>query len=575
MLITIENKYGKTLSEIANTKRRFVSSYAKFSKEIFGVNIDEQLTLENTSCGVSNMENHFLGLLNNSLKEKGSKIRLSSLETGIKEQVRNHFMSELKDTIIGILEDSIDFLCSQTKMSEEKVKEYFISEGLTAAEKEMKVEDIESCNIDYLLELEKQLKEESEKEAAELMDIIEEQKKSVKQENKEEKTQTSKQEESKSEAKVKASDNFVPKQEVVDVDYENISTLNNSDKSELKKRVSECYNFYTNKDRLIMMLGANANKAQEVLAKVVEKIQLMDEAITDDKSKEEISSTLSQMQIGLIDMINSYNPAVKSTLNIMDLFKDVEVGPTGEPVRVEDFFGKQYEAEELVEENNIIDKVISNNTTLLNKFKSKPLYDTINIIQQQTGTLLKLEEVKAPYKEISSIIKVTPVIKDTEINRYFYIDIAGSLYLDKPKFIILNKSDIIEDGYYLDIDRVDLIVKYIYGTISEQELVSNDLINPRLRSLNKTIDISSIHNKNKQLISEILLEEKSKELLNKAVELDKECRFRLEEITAKTFTMISDSKTKSHFTGQTCKRKKMRLSYDINKAELVLDEKIK
>lgn len=572
MLITIENKFGKTLSEIANTKRGFVSAYAKFNKEIFGVNVDEQLTLETTSCGVSNMENHFLELLNNSLKEKGSEIRLSSLKLGIKEQVRNHFMTQLKNTIIEILEDSIDFLCSETKMSEEKVKEYFISEGLTAAEKEMKVDDIESCNIDYLLHLEKQLKEESEKEAAELMDIIETQKKSAKQENKE--NQTPNQEKPKSETKVKASDNFVPKQEeVVDVDYENINILNSSDKTELKNKVSECYNFYTNRDRLMMMLGNNKDKATEVLGKVIEKIQLMEESITDDKTKEEISETLSQMQIELIDMINSYNPAIKSTLNIMDLFKDVEVGASGEPVRVEDFFGKQYDTEELVEENAGIEKILQKNVSLINKYEG--LDNVINNIQQKVGTIIKLEEVKAPYKEISPIIKATPVIKNTGVNRYFYIDIAGSMYIDVPKFIILNRSDIIDDGYCLDIERVDLITKYIFGTLSEDDLASNDIINPRLRTLNKVVDLSSIHKKNKQLISEILLEEKSRDILNKAKELDKDCRFRIEEITTSTFSMISDSKTKTYFNGQTCKRKKMRISYNIKKGELIFDDTVK
>lgn len=566
MLITIENKYGKSLKEIANSKREFVSRYTKFNKEIFGTELNQEDILETTSCGVSNMENHFLAILNGSLKDEGSEIKLSSLHTELKDQISNHFSLKAKESIMSTFEDSIEFLCSTAGVSEEEMKEKIQREFLSEAlEKGFKAQDIESCKIEYLLATEKEFNKEIEKGATELLDIIEAEKQKVSSKN-----NSNKQKQNKKEEKVSSSDNFVKQdsEDVIDVEFVDTAPMNESDIKELKNKIEECVNYYYNADRIAMMIGGNMNLVTEVMNNVMITVNKMDDIVnnaTDKDDKVEISNRLSELQLEISNMISSYNPNV-SIGNIINSFKAVEVGINGQPIRVEDFFGKQYDAEEMMGDSKSIEQ---QNYKIFSKYPD--LYNIILAIQQQTGAFIKLEEVKSSYKYMNPILKASVIMNNSEINRYFYIDLLGTLYNDKAKFIILNKSEIIDEGYYISASRIDLITKYIFGTLSDEELQSNDLIPSDIRGLNKLIDLSSINKENKQFVLDVMIQNPSKELLMKSIKFDKECRFRLDKLNGNSFTLISDSKTKKYFNGPSCKRKKQTMTF--NNGELILDGK--
>ena len=568
MLIKEKSKYGRTLSEINEYKIRITASYAKFNKEIFGIKIDEDSTLENSSCGVTNMEKYFLDLLNDSLKEEGSEIRLSSLDIDLKEQIANHFANKTKQLALSVLEDSIEFLCSQTGASEETIKNKFMDEIISQVSEEFESDCVESCKIEQLLVAEKEFEKEMEQEVKSLLDIIETEKNNIRQKNATKKEEVV--EEVKQEEKTTASNNFVkPESEnVIDAEYVDITSMNESDIKDLKNKIEECVNYYYNADRIAMMVGGNKNVVTEVMNNIMTIVNKMDDLVNNATAKDnkiDISNKLSEMQLEISSMINSFNPNISKGSNIINSFKAVEVGVDGEPIRVEDFFGKQYETKDFINDNSIEQE----NYRIFAKYPD--LYNIVIAIQQQTGSFIKLEEVKSSYKYMNPILKASVMMNNSETNRYFYIDLNGTLYNDKSKFVILNKSEIIDEGYYISTSRIDLITKYIFGTLSEEELESNDLLSFHIREINKLIDLSSINKENKQFIINVMIQKPSMDLLIKAVKFDKQCRFRLDKINGNTFSLISDSKTKKYFNGPSCRRKKQTMSF--KDGELILDGK--
>lgn len=570
MLITIQNRYGKNLKEITESKKELISLYSKINKEIFGSSVNETELLTEVSCGVSNMHDYFVTSLNRSLEEEGCGIKLSSLYKEVKEQVLSHFINKTKEDIVTIVDDSIEFLCSESNLTEDEVRHKLSSGVLENIEKEFNSNQIKSCKIEYLLAEEEEFNKESEKFIQSFTDSIEQQKSSTT--SKSEKRQKSNK--PKSNEKVSSSDNFVAprveQENVIDTDFSEIITpMTEQDKKELRVKIEECVNYYYNADRVTMMIGGNVNDVPMIMQNIMVIVNEMDDIVnnaSDKDNKSDLLNKLSDMQLQISTMINSYNPNI-SKGNIINSFKAVEVDSKGDAVRVEDFFGKQYEADELVSEDS--NKLEQDNYKIFTKYPD--LYNIMMAIQHQTGSFIRLEEIKSSYKYMSPILKASVMMNNTDVNRYFYIDLCGTLYNNKPKFIILNKSDIIDDGYCISTSRIDLITKYIFGTITEEELKSNDLVSTDLRSLNKVIDLASIQKENKDYITKIMIQKPSKELLSKSINFDGECRFRLNEFKGNSFELISDSKTKKYFNGPSCKRKKQRMTFE--NGELILDGK--
>lgn len=576
MIITVENRYGETLKTLACSRMEQIENYSNICDEVFNIKIDQKKISSEACISPTLLQEKLVGEVNKLFEVNGSNIKIKGL-TDIRKEMIDYFIDYSLTALISIVEDYEEFLCSKGSFDKQEVIDSIVEE-VTSLDF-INVDDIsldyeKDINIDYIKEQETKIMGIVNKYCADMINTLETEKAKIVNKNikKEEKVKEEKKE------TTRHYDNFVNANVVenveenkpLDVDYESVenqSILSKQDKMELKSKIDECLKYYYNTDRVTMMIGGDVNKVTEVMNNILVITDKMNYIINnpepgDDKGS--LLAKLSELQLSISEMISRYNPNINIG-NIIKSFKAVDVAQNGEPIVVEDYFGTRYTVDHIAN-NNAMEQ---NNYKLYSKYPD--LYNIIIPIQQQTGSFIKLEEIKSNYKYMSPIIKASVMMGNSDVSRYFYIDLDGTMYNDKSKFIILNNSDVIDEGYYLPISRIDLVVKYIFGSITEEELKSNNIISVDMRSLNTVIDLSSVSKDKKEFVSNILLQQISKELLMRAIKFDKVCRFRVDKITNNSFTLISDSKTKKYFNGPSCRRKKQVLTF--NNGELILDGK--
>lgn len=557
--ISNERFVGMTVNDIFKFKKEVIADYANLQKEIFGEKVDmndNSLVLHKAS----DIQTNLLEMINDKVKKSGKEFRLTTLNKSAIEQITKFYVNKYTDDIL----DYVKSLCSKEEF--EIVKKELESE--MSLEDEDMFKDIEASNdipliqqVDYLVsELDTQFKDikanikssfELEKDVKENSKVGQEAAKNF-----------------------KDSANFTPSpQQPIDVDFKPVGKESmQDDKKELLNMIEECTNYYYNINRVTAMIGGQTAILKNVMDNILIYCNNMNKLVDDLYGKEsnsEIKTKLSNMQIELAKMICAYNPNNKNDMNtVINSFKAIQVDQEGKPVMYGDFFGNTINVNDI--------KPNTNNTQQNNPKVSSELLvkypDMISLMRKisQMGVEVSLKEIKTAYKNNPlCVVKADLYIEGNNLNKSLIIDTEGVLFNDNNKVVLIPESNILEDGIVLDLKDEELIQKYIYSNISNEELLKHDKLDRDLRILSRVVDLTSMNSEQKQAVINVLLQKPSKVVLNEAIEYDEDVRFKLNKWTAiDEFELISNSTVKTTFLGTTCKRKRQIIKF--NKGELAV-----
>lgn len=555
----VKQYQGMSVSEVFNHKKELVAKYADMTKEIFGNELSKENNREDYNSLLYmvcvDMEKELVDKLNSRVKESGKDFTLTTLNRPAVEQVCEFYIEKQVNDIM----DFIKSLCSEEEFK--AIKEE-IDAGL---DKDDMFNDMDISNEVPLIEQVDLL-------ANELNKIVEETKIQLKSQFELEKDVKENSEAGEQAAKeFKDSANFTPnmtsEKHPIDVEFKEVSSKEEQEKKELLDMIEDCTNYYYNINRVTSMIGGQTAILKNVMDNILVYCNNMNKLVEDSFGKEstqEIKTKLSNMQIELAKMICAYNPNNNNNdINtIFKSFKTIQVDGDGKPVLYEDFFGNTINADDIKPNNT---NTQPNNTKVSSELLVKypeiiPLMRKIS----QMGIEVSLSEINTKYKNNPSVsvVKADLSMNGKDLKKSLIIDTKGVLFNDINKVIIIPESNIVEDGIVLDLNNESIIQKYIYGNISNEELLKHDIVDNDLRIMSRIVDLSSMNSEQRTAILNVLLQKPSKVVLNDAVEYDEDVRFKLSKWTdIDNFELISNSTVKSSFLGTSCKRKKQILRF--------------
>lgn len=540
--------------QIINKKKEYIDMYNNINKEIFGKDIkisNEELNHELITNSLVGIEKEYVSRINKNLQEKGKQFKITTLEKSAVEQLTEQGVDKVMDTLIPYIKS----LCSNGE--EREMIEKYINDNL---DREELLKDMDmSFNSVLIDEIDLFYKE--------IEDSIEEVKNNIKSSLELSKDQKENQKIGEEEANIfKSKANFVPKQQgPVDVKYTEVPKQDNNEdpmKRKLLNNIEECIAYYYNKDRVLSMIGGRVELLNNVMNNILEMCNKMNQFVEssyNSMSVEDIKNKLSSMQFELVDMIQSFNPNNKNDMNvIINSFKAIQVDSEGTPILFEDFFGNTISNFDIrVDKTEPINQY--DNSKILAKYVE--LIPVIGKISEM-GAQVDLKEVKSVYKHISPVVRAELFINGQPLNKPLIFDTNGVLFNEIPKVLLVPKNGIEEDGIILSLDNIETLQKYIYGTISEQDLRSHDIIDEDLRIMNRIVDLSSMIPPIRRCVLHVLNQKASKQALNTTVAFDEDVRFKLNKwVSEEDFELISNSSVRKSFFGTTCRRKKQIIKF--------------
>lgn len=550
---------GMSLDEIKAKKDKFIDKYNMIHKEIFGEEInvkDSKVYNELLAHAVIDIEEEFVSRINKSLEERNKSFKISTLEKPAIEQLAEFCIEESIKTLTTYAKS----LCSNEKEAEEIEK--YVLENI---DKENMFQEVDAkCDGILIDVIDSFIKE--------IQDSIEEVKQDIKSSFELKKDEEENGEIGQQEAEsFKAKANFIPNQksqEPVDVPFTEVpkQNINNdnedSDKKKLLNSIEECTAYYYNKDRVLSMIGGQVNLLNDVMNKILETCNKMNQLVETSYgtlSVQEIKNKLSSMQSELTSMIQSFNPNNINDMSIIiNSFKAIQVDADGNPIVFEDFFGNTLNACDInVNKSAPIDQY--DNSKILAKYVE--LIPVIGKISEM-GVKVSLKEIKSVYKHISPVVRADLFIAGQPLNKPLVFDTNGVLFNEVNKVLLVPQNGVEEDGVVLSLDNIEILQRYIYGSISGEELMKHDIIDEDLRIMNRIVDLSSMIPPIRKCILHVLNQKASKQALNATVAFDEDVRFKLNKwISEEDFELISNSSVRKSFFGTTCRRKKQIIKF--------------
>lgn len=545
-----EKFVGMSFADIKGKKEEYIERYMMIYEEIFGEEISLQKDSEEYNnllwISVVDIEAELVSRINKVLEEKGKKFKVYTLEVSAAEQLAQDAINH----IIEVLTKFTKSLCSDEK--EEEMLDKYMCENINNEEL---LKDLETSYSEPLINVIDIIYDEVEKE----LEVIKKEIKSAFELMKDVKENSK---EGQQEAE-RFSANFVPSvQQPVDVNYTEVPKQNDNEEQELLIKIQECVSYYHNKDRVLSMIGGRVDLLDTVMNKILEncsKMYRLVETSYGTMSVDEIKSKLSSMQLELTIMIQSYNPNNKNDMSsIINSLKAIQVNEKGEAVVFEDFFGRTINADD-IKSGKVQWINESDNSDILEKHKEiTPVLTELS----KMGVEVKLSEVKSTFKHIPSVVKAELFINGQSIDKPLIFDTNGVLFNDDKKILLVKENTIEEDSIVLSIDNIDILKRYIYNSISDEELKKHDIIDEELRIMNRIVDLSSMIPSIRKCVLNVLNQKPSKKLLNLSVEFDNEVRFKLNKWKSEEdFELISDNTVMSSFFGTPCKRKKQIIKF--------------
>lgn len=553
---------GMNIEQIRTKKEELINEFAIRYKEIFGTDInvskDSKLFDELIRHSITDMDTKLTSRLNDILKEKGIEFGLSTIEKSSTEQLT----SACVDKVINELVTYTKSLCSCE--ADIDLVESFIKENID------KEELIKNVNIS----IDRPLLEQINMFNKEIYEALEDIKKEIKSSIELKKDEEQNQEQGQKEAEAfKAQANFVPDSVLgtqqtgpVDVNYTEVEKDKlDSEKKKMINSIEECTAYYYNKDRVLSMIGGQVNLLNDVMNKILETCNKMNDLVENAYGTlpvQDIKNKLSAMQFEMTNMIQSYNPNNKNDISvIIDSFKAIQVDANGNPIIFEDFFGNPLNASDInIKVNNRNASSQYDNSKILAKYVE--LIPVIGKISEM-GVQVNLQEIKSVYKHISPVVKADLFIAGQPLNKPLIFDTNGVLFNNENKVLLVPQNGIEEDGIVLSLDNIETLQKYIYGSISDDDLMKNDIIDEDLRIMNRVVDLSSMIPPIRKCVLHVLNQKASKQVLNTTVAFDEDVRFKLNKwVSEEEFELISNSSVRKSFFGTTCRRKKQIIKFE-------------
>lgn len=548
---------GMTFDDIKGKKEEYIDMYNTINKEIFGQELnlkDEEVYDELLNYAVVDIEAEFVSRINKNLEEKGKRFKIATLQRSAIEQLTEQGIDNVVETLITYIKS----LCSSEK--EQQMMEKYIDENLN---KEELLKDIGTSFNGVLID-------EIDLFYKEIEESIEEVKKDIKSSFELAKDKKENQQVGEEQAEIfKAKANFVPNQQPqqpVDVQYTEVpkQDINNEDpvKKGLLNNIEDCTAYYYNKDRVLSMIGGQVNLLNDIMNKILETCNKMTQLVETSygaMSVGDIKNKLSSMQLELTNMIQSFNPNNKNDMNIIiNSFKAIQVDSEGNPIIFEDFFGNKINACDIkVNRPEPINQY--DNSKILAKY-----VELIPVIAKisEMGVQVNLKEMKSVYKHISPVVRADLFINGQSLNKPLVFDTNGVLFNEVQKVLLVPQNGIEEDGVVLSLDNIEILQRYIYGSISNEELMKYDIIDEELRIMNRVVDLSSMIPQIRKCVLHVLNQKASKQALNATVAFDEDVRFKLNKwISEEDFELISNSSVRKSFFGTTCRRKKQIIKF--------------